>query len=443
MKDPLRKKLDEVDGTLKELRTDAASKWQALDAAKTAVGDADGEITAESDVFVALDTAGKAYGEIADKITQTEQMKQRLIDSMVLQGIAAPEGAKHSGDDQKALDALGRELRKKAGDRIVEGEAYKQLVESGLLHSKSQLGVKQLGEGWSREEVKALITGASDTSAGAFVQADRVGFYPLPLRPLTVLDLITIGDTDSDLVEFVRTTSFTNAAAETAEATAVAGASGTKPESAMAFEIVQEGVSTIAHWVPATRRALADAGQLRTIIDGLLRYGLDRRLADQVIAGDGIGDNLTGILNTTGTNAVPAGAQSHADKVHKGITAIRLDDIEPTGVAIHPTDWETIRLSRENSGGDGGYLFGPPSVQGAETLWGKSVAVTASVPQGTAIVGDFRAYVLWMREGAQVLASDSHADFFVRNLIAILAELRAAGGIPYPQAFSEVNLAAA
>jgi hypothetical protein len=44
--------------------------------------------------------------------------------------------------------------------------------------------------------------------------------------------------------------------------------------------------------------------------------------------------------------------------------------------------------------------------------------------------------------GANILVSDSHSDFFIRNLVAILAEMRAAFGVLRPAAFVEIDLTA-
>ena len=101
-----------------------------------------------------------------------------------------------------------------------------------------------------------------------------------------------------------------------------------------------------------------------------------------------------------------------------------------------------MRLSRDDSGasaGTGGYLYGPPSTAGAEQMWGLPVAVTPSVPDDTGLVGDFRYATLWLREGVQVLASDSHSDFFIKNLVAVLAEMRAAFGVQLPAAFCKIT----
>jgi hypothetical protein len=57
-------------------------------------------------------------------------------------------------------------------------------------------------------------------------------------------------------------------------------------------------------------------------------------------------------------------------------------------------------------------------------------------------VGDLRQMVIWDREQAAITATDSHNDFFIRNLVAILAELRAAFGIIRPSALVKVALMA-
>jgi HK97 family phage major capsid protein len=459
---PLMATVESIDGELSSARTQAAERHAAKQEAERAVAEATAKgekIGTDHAAFQALEAAGAAYGEVVDTITNLETTKAGLIQSIGQAGLPAGDDGSGQRDDYVA------ELRraegfipnpKSVGDRVVESDEYKAALESGALQRREYGQPVPLGEGLNREELKAaLITGADPGSAGAFITPDRQGYYPLPLRPLTLLDLITIGQTDSDLVEFVRMLSLTNAAAETPEAISAAPIDGTtvtavqggrKPESGMAFEIVQEAVSTIAHWVPATKRALSDAGQLRTIIDGALRWGLGDRLERQIANGNGVGDNLLGLLQTPGMNAVadadvPAG-YSAADRILRAQTLIRLDGFNATGIGLNPIDAEGIWLSRDNSGGagTGGYLFGSPNNPGPRTLWGLPVAESPSIPQGTALVGAFQAAILWLREGTQVLASDSHEDFFTRNLVAVLAEMRAGFGVPTPAAFTEVDL---
>lgn len=287
---------------------------------------------------------------------------------------------------------------------------------------------------------KTLITGASSTQAGAMISED---FKPIVdqgyQRPLTVRDIITIGETMSDTVEYVRITGVTNAAAPTAEATATGDGTGGKPESAMAFLRVSEAVKTIAHWIPATNRALADASQLRTYIDQFLRYGIDEELEDQMITGSGSGENFTGILNVSGTTA-QAFSTNVLETTRKGRTKVRTTGrARPTAFVMNPTDWEAIDLLQDN---EARYYYGGPSRTGQPMLWGLPVVESEAMTAGYTVVADWRLAVLWDRMQTAISMSNSHSDFFVRNLVAILAEMRAAFGVIRPAAFVICDLTA-
>lgn len=343
------------------------------------------------------------------------------------------------------------------GELFTESDSYKEFVGRYAKNGVIPNAVKGVQSSpFSGFGVKDLITGASATSAGAAVRND---FYA-PItdlvgeRELSVRDLVTVGSTTSDTVEYVRVTSKTNAAAPTAEATTAAGptantttgvleypaGAGIKPESALGLEVVSTSVKTIAHWIPMTKRAASDAGQVRTLVDNFLRYGLNEELEDQMVAGSGAGENFTGILNTTGISTVGS-VGTDLDAIVDAIRTVRVTGRRrPTALVIHPNDWYSagFLLAKDSNGN---YLVGDPraSVEQLNQLWGLQVVVSEAVTENTALVGDFRQAVLWEREGVSVMVSDQHADFFTRNLLAILAEMRAAFGVLDPQAFCTVT----
>jgi HK97 family phage major capsid protein len=291
-----------------------------------------------------------------------------------------------------------------------------------------------------RVELKTLLTGVSDTSAGALTRTDYKPildmFYQ---RPLTIRDLITVGQTDSDLIEYVRVTGVTNNAATVAEATATSDGTGEKPESAMALAKVTTGVKTIAHWMPATTRALSDAAQIRTLIDSFLRYGLDEELEDQILNGDAAGENFDGITHVSNTTA-QAFDTNVLTTTRKGRTKVRITGrARATAYVMNPLDWEAIDLLQDN---EARYYYGGPQGMGTPRLWGLPVVESEAQTQGQAIVADWRLAILWDRMQAAISVSNSHADFFVRNLVAILAEMRAAFGVIRPQAFVLCDLTA-
>lgn len=292
----------------------------------------------------------------------------------------------------------------------------------------------------SLDQRAALMTGASDTSGGAFVNTQHYpGLTELGRRELSIRDIITVLTTDSDTVDYVRVTSETNNAAPVAEATATSGGNGVKPESGLTFERVSTAVKTIAHWIPATKRALSDAGQLRGLIDEFLRYGLDEELEDQILLGDGTGENFTGILNVSGTQA-QAWVTDRFVTTRQARRKVRtIGRRRPKAYIMNPEDWELFELERDAE--QRFYGNGPWSLT-TPTLWGLPVIESEAMPVGTGLVGDFATCVLWDRQQATMSATDSHADFFIRNLVAILCELRAAFGVLKPNALVEIDLTA-
>ncbi|WP_338683937.1 phage major capsid protein [Streptomyces acidiscabies] len=380
--------------------------------------------------------------------------------------------AKADGDMLKAIAELGDGIgvndakserrtpaglivpeRKSIGEHFVESAEYKSLLATapnGGFGAKQR--VQSLPTGF-----KSLVTGASDTSAGAFVQNDYIGLQVAAdafQRPLTLRDVVTPGTTTSDTVEYVRMTSYTNNAAPVAEATSSAAPTapggagalvpnaggGYKPESALAAAKVTTPVRTIAHWIPITKRALSDAAQIRTLIDAFLRYGLEEELEDQMISGDGTGENFEGLGNVSGVQA-QAWDTNALTTLRKAKTKVRtVGRSVANAYLLNPADLETVDLLQDNEGRF--YFGGPGGVGSASVLWGLPVIETEAVPAGTGYVGDFRKAILWDREQASITVTDSHADFFVRNLVAILAEMRAAFGVIQPNAFVEVDLTA-
>jgi HK97 family phage major capsid protein len=346
------------------------------------------------------------------------------------------------------------------GERFTKSEAFRdwigRLAPNGIVPD-SVKGITSPPISFSLDEVqrgaKALVTGASDTSAGILVREDWLGLLDglaQFTRPLTIADLVTRGRTQSDTVSYARVSGFTNNAAPVPEATSAGvigdGTGGTvtpvvggrKPESGLALTAETETVKTIAHWIPATKRALSDAAQIRTLIDAFLRYGLDEELEDQILVGNGTGENFTGLLNTPGIQAQAFDTDALVT-IRRARTLVRTAGrATPTAIVLNPVDMEAIDLLRD---GNGQFVFGGPVAGGgAPTVWGLTRVESEAIPAGTALMGDFRQAILWDREQAAIQVSDSHSDFFVRNLVAILAELRAAFGVLRPAALATVDL---
>lgn len=268
---------------------------------------------------------------------------------------------------------------------------------------------------------KSLITGLSDTSAGALIVNDRFpDIVPALRRPLMMRDIVTTGTVSVDAIDWVKVNVETNNAAIVAEATSQSD--GTKPESTFTFTKSTETVKTVAHWLAATKRSLSDAGQLRTLIDNFLEDGLNQALEDQMVTGNGVGENMVGLFNISGiqTKAFNVDLLRTLREAKTLVRTVGRD--VASAFLMNPSDWQTIDLLKDN---ENRYYFGGPRDVGNPFVWGLPVIESEAVTAGTAFVGNFRQLVLLDREQTTISVSDSHSDFFIKNLVAILAELRA------------------
>lgn len=254
------------------------------------------------------------------------------------------------------------------------------------------------------------------------------------LETRTVMDLMLEGQVDRALVEYYEETGFTNNAAMVAEG-------GTKPESALAWTLRQEPIRKAAHWIPATDEALADVSFLESQIRGRLAYGIQRVEEAQVLNGNGVAPNILGILQRPGIQTQAKGTDPTPDAVYKAMQLIRgaagTGFAEPNGVVFNPNNWTTVKLLRT---ADGIYIWGNPSDEGPDRIWGLPVRQTTALAAGTALVGAFRPYAeVLRREGVTVTMSTEHSTYFIENKVAVLAESRLGLAVYRPSAFCTVT----
>ena len=403
------------------------------------------------------DTYNAAMAKAGDTLEKIKTARHDLAVMAEAKAIADDIGLPEMGGDPAEQPAGGGGGgRKSLGRTIIDAPEFKAMlapyrhggdvsIPKGTHINSAPINVGSLRS-------KALITGLSRTSGGTFLTPDRTDIVEMLGRaPLVLDDLISHRSTASDLVEFVQETSHTNAAAPTAEATSsapptapgsagalvnVAGG-GYKPEGAWAFKVVQTAVKTIAEWVPITKRALADVAQL----EGLINDELQKDLADvreaQMLNGDGSGEDLQGITTTSGIQT-QAFATDMFTSVRDGIVKLRtVGRVIPNAILVNPADSAAIDLTKDLQGR---YYYGGPQALGPKTLWGLPIAESEYQAVHTATVGDFSKAVAWDRQQSTVTMTDSHADFFVRNLVAVLAEERLAFAVTRPLGFCSVAL---
>ena len=325
---------------------------------------------------------------------------------------------------KKATDALEDIAKKMATGAFGGGVAAKKSIGTIAAETAAALdyqGHKSRLATFEGSLFSKDITGLA-ASAGALVEPDRsMGIAAMPDQRLFIRDLLMTVSTSSDAIEWAQEKLFTNNAAPQA------GQGAAKAKSDITFEKKNIPVQTIAHWFAASKQILSDAKGLRSMIEQRGRHGLKIKEEEQLLFGDGTGSNLDGLV----PNATAYDVATHAkvgdkyiDQLRRSLLQVALNHYSATGFVLNPADWCDIELTKTD---DNAYLFANP-VNGAQPrLWGKPVVEGMAMTTGQFLTGDFlSAATLHDREQVTVSVSDSHANFFIENMVAILIEERLA-----------------
>lgn len=367
------------------------------------------------------ENGAKALAEAKKAGDMSAEMKPKIDELLVKQGElqarlqeVEQKAARRPGDDKPQAQS--------AGHRLINSPEFKAWVDAG--------GVNSMQAAYVYSVPKAALTSISTTNTNTVgVPPDlQPGVIPGTQQRLTIRDLLTPGRTSSNMIQYVKETGFTNAAATVTE-------SAQKPESALVYALTQSAVVTIAHWIKASKQILDDFSALQSMIDERLRYGLKIVEETQLLKGSGTGNNLNGIYTQATAYSAPISVPSPTkiDTIRLMLLQAELAQYPATGIVLHPSDWAAIELTKETTGG---YIFANPQSLATPTLWGRPVVATQSMTVDTALVGAFRLGAqIFDREDANVVISSENADDFIKNMVTIRAEERLALAVYRPEAF--------
>lgn len=389
-----------------ELKTLSLGLKKATDEVKVFAEKAMAEIKTQGEMNAetkdACDKTLLAMGDITTRVTAMEQKM-----------------ARHGGGgvDQGVLKSLGEMT-------VEQPEVKSQL-----------LGGQQKGTVRFQIETKALTSGTgtwgSTASVGtSLVAPDRqIATLPLPMRAMTVRDLMAPGSTTSNALEYAIQTTRTNNAAVVAEG-------ALKPLSAYAWDLRSFPVRTVAHLVKASRQILDDAAGLQSIIDAEMRYGLSFAEENELLYGDGTGVHLLGVVPQATAYSAPfvfGTGETAIDRIRLAMLQAVLALLPVSASVLNPTDWTKIETLKDSMGR---YIIGDPQGTVAPRLWGLPVAASIALTAGTFVTGSFKqAAQIFDRLAIEILISTENNDDFEKNMLTIRCEERLAFVVKRPAAF--------
>lgn len=359
------------------------------------------------------------WAEKMKKAVSADELK-RLVQGLAAGG-AEPIEQRGDGSGQSGAPGAGV---KSLGQLFSESAEYKSAV--GMSSPAAQFHVP--GVTLRDLEAKTVMT----TTAGFApfsVRGPRL--VDLAVRRPVVADLIPQDNINQAAVIWMEETTFTNNAAAVAE-------NAQKPESALAYTQRTTPVEVVAHLLPITRQQLDDVPQLQALIDNRLVMMLLLAEENALLNGSGTSPQILGFYNKPSILTQAKGADPVPDAILKAFTQIRTTGFaEPSGVVMHPNDWQDIRLLTTTTGD---YIWGSPSLAGPETIWGKPVIQTTAATQNTALTGDFQLYShISRRMGVVVEMATEHSTDFAFNRVTLRAEERLSLEIYRASAFALVT----
>jgi len=355
----------------------------------------------------------KVNDQVADQGKATTEargeLKSLLEDHA---GIAKDlEGVKGDVQDllQKGVNLESLKAESKSlGEQFVESESFKTFATGNSQKA--------------RFELKNTILTGGDNS---ITQHDKLpGVVEGAFRSLSVFPTVMTGSTSSNIVYYSRELLWTNNAAGQTEG-------GAKAESVLTFEEVSTPIQTVAHFLKASKQALDDSDFLASYIDRRMRHGVQNATENQIINGDGTGNNFSGWLaagNSTATS--PLSTTDIYGLTNKMKYEVMAADYMPDFFYFNPVDWAAVESTRRGTG-DAAFVAASGAVSYVNNgltplLWGLPVVVSNNIPAGTVICKSRDADMYADRQSTVVEMFEQDDTNVQSNLVTIRGELRGA-----------------
>lgn len=197
------------------------------------------------------------------------------------------------------------------------------------------------------------------------------------------------------------------------------------------FDLVERSsqVKKIATWIKVSKEMVDDLPFMRGEINNELLELVELKLDQQILLGDGTGDNLDGLTGYA-TAFTPAAqfvgaipTANNSDVLRVALAQIENANFIPNYIICNPDDAAQMELTKTTTG-EYTYPMFVPQADGITRVKGVPVVINPGVASGTYIVGDFSKANLRIREDLNIQVGYINDDF-TRNMMTILCEARA------------------
>ena len=365
----------------------------------------------------------KELGGKIDAMKNETVTKAELIEVM-----SKVQALETKGEDVKVLKSNIEEVALKVLDLETKGlpsNAPENLA-SLLKEKESELKAMKDRSGNSVQitfKAPALMSLGTNTT-GQIPQAEReTGITRIVRRNPFILELVNVGSIMSNVWEWVEQKNPDGGAGMTAEAAA-------KSQADFDLVVASANVKKVTAFIKITKEMLDDVELMRAEIDQELTELINLKIDEQLLSGNGLTVNLSGIITTAtawgaGAFALSIPQPNFFDVLATAINQVRVNLFEPTYIVLHPTDVTRMKLSKAS---DGHYVLPPFTSVDGTNVEGIRVVANTGVTIDKFLVGDFSKYGVRFKEGLTINVGYENDDF-TKNLVTILAEARLVGRV--------------
>lgn len=207
-----------------------------------------------------------------------------------------------------------------------------------------------------------------------------------------------------------------------------------KPETTFKVDAKTGQVKTIATWTKVSEQLFADKSQLINILDNNLTHAVDVTVQNQLISGDGLGENLSGISKAGNFTDYATGsgtATNTVDLLRNVAFKMRGANIDNLTIVLNWSDWSAL-LGLKSTTNE--YLINGILDPVKQTIYGIPVVLSSAMTAGKFAMGNFKMGGIVFDKTAMSLEIDRTGDDFTKNLITIRAERRLGFAVVQPKA---------
>ena len=265
-------------------------------------------------------------------------------------------------------------------------------------------------------------------------------------RPLTIWDLFNHEMTEKDAVAYYVEGALEGSAGMTAELGAF------KQLHVAAPERKTESLKKVTAIWKQSDEILTDAPRFVSHVNARAAYNLDTVVEDQLVSGDGTGDNLTGITNASGILVPETMPTAYDLKFIENLLVqkTRIRKATPNFTAdtllVADEDYDTLQVLKNESdqyvlGGPVGIVYGN-NVTVGDILWRTiRIVPTPALTSGTSILGAFKAgATIYEHVTGRRFDTGYDGDDFSHGRVSFRAYQRLALAVEYPAAFCKYTI---